>query len=310
MPSKKAQRRRARARKIEGANKAKQAAAPSARAPSAFVSKKSPCRHFTQPEDCTRHDFELCKKLVTAFDEMCNSAMDARDGMLFVPDLYQAIISTCAKYNGSIHGNEMREALFRGMILSLGTERVRHVYQPFFTTPMPYVYLLFHLESAGKDGIAFHEGSFSEANLVVHDIMICHRNMVRFFHRRNSCDCLKDIYYELKESTKRTALCMYCNAVTEIKTMCECSRCKLLRYCSSECALAHWPYHKEECESIDECRRKKEETSTTIIPQLLEEEDWSMTHNFTEEELSQMIANTKHLSHHAYEKKEDESLPK
>lgn len=99
-----------------------QAAAPSVRASSASVSEKSPCRHFTQPEDCTRHDFELCKQLVTAFDEMCNSAMDARDGMLYVPDLYQAIISTCMKYNGSIHGNEKREAMFRGMVLSLGTE--------------------------------------------------------------------------------------------------------------------------------------------------------------------------------------------
>lgn len=138
---------------------------------------------------------------------------------------------------------------------------------------------------------------------------VCNRNMVRFFHRRNSCDCLKDIYYELKESTKPIALCMYCNAVTEIKTMCECSRCKSLRYCSSECALAHWPYHKEKCESIDECRREKEETSTTII-QSLEEEDWSVTHDFTEEELSQIMANMKHLSHHVYEQKVDEKFLK
>jgi hypothetical protein len=34
------------------------------------------------------------------------------------------------------------------------------------------------------------------------------REMVRFFHRRSSCSCLKDLYYNLKDKRQREYIAM------------------------------------------------------------------------------------------------------
>lgn len=79
------------------------------------------------------------------------------------------------------------------------------------------------------------------------DIVHCPRSTVKFFHRRNPCHCLHEIYYTLKETTERTALCFRCGSIAPIKQMYRC-RCKSIRYCSRECAVEDWPYHKDNCE--------------------------------------------------------------
>eukprot|EP00956_Cyclotella_meneghiniana_P030724 scaffold78233_cov26-Cyclotella_meneghiniana.AAC.3 len=89
-------------------------------------------------------------------------------------------------------------------------------------------------------------------------VKCCPRELIRFFHRRNYCDCLKDIYYNLKENTKRRMPCFNCWSITDIRKMCQCERCELPQYCSYECAVAHWPEHKEECKFTRMHRKLKE----------------------------------------------------
>eukprot|EP00956_Cyclotella_meneghiniana_P017088 scaffold27548_cov45-Cyclotella_meneghiniana.AAC.2 len=72
------------------------------------------------------------------------------------------------------------------------------------------------------------------------------RETVRFFHRRNSCDCLKDLYYKLKESTARTVPCWNCKQWVDIKTISQC-QCQVANYCSYDYAAAHYPKHKKDC---------------------------------------------------------------
>ena len=60
-----------------------------------------------------------------------------------------------------------------------------------------------------------------------------------------------------KETTKRTAPCMNCEKLVNIKQMCECGYCKISQYCSIECAIAQWPDHKGSCKCLRKLRKPK-----------------------------------------------------
>jgi hypothetical protein len=81
------------------------------------------------------------------------------------------------------------------------------------------------------------------------DIVSCTHAIVRFFHKRIGCDCLKDIYYNLKANTKKTTVCMYCKEEKAFKEVKLC-KCKLVQYCSRECQRADWQHHKEFCKYV------------------------------------------------------------
>jgi uncharacterized paraquat-inducible protein A len=87
---------------------------------------------------------------------------------------------------------------------------------------------------------------------VVADYIACPQNIIKFFHSRNSCDCLEKIYTHLRKTPKCTTYCMSCNGVFNVREIKDCSRCKIAQYCSRECQLAHWPNHKEYCKRFCE----------------------------------------------------------
>jgi hypothetical protein len=74
------------------------------------------------------------------------------------------------------------------------------------------------------------------------------REFVRFFYRRSSCSCLKDLYYNLKDNTPKRTFCQGCKEMTDAKNIFECN-CKRVFYCSRECAKLDWADHKNICEA-------------------------------------------------------------
>ena len=154
-------------------------------------------------------------------------------------------------------GDGSREKLLREICLPEGTSRTlkligddaalrEEVFSGFGILPLVY------LEMQHR---AFNDTDEMEAEFqrVMADIMHCPRQIVRFFHRRNSCDCLKKIYYELKDTTKRTAACFECGEVKDIRTLYRCSGCNVAQFCSNECAASHWPKHKKDCRRWGKC---------------------------------------------------------
>jgi hypothetical protein len=75
----------------------------------------------------------------------------------------------------------------------------------------------------------------------------CPRDVIKFFHPHIHCDCLKELYDRLKDTTKRTTPCALCGKVEDRRKRYECSDCKLIPYCSRKCAKAHYPEHKNYC---------------------------------------------------------------
>jgi hypothetical protein len=77
------------------------------------------------------------------------------------------------------------------------------------------------------------------------------REMVKMFHRRSPCSCLKDLYYTLKDNTSIQTWCNGCETASYVKKIFECD-CKNRIYCSRECAKKDWPNHKLVCKANKE----------------------------------------------------------
>jgi hypothetical protein len=70
--------------------------------------------------------------------------------------------------------------------------------------------------------------------------------MLQFFHRRSTCSCIKNIYYNLKDNTPKKTYCNGCRELNDAKNIFECE-CKQIFYCSRECSKRDWARHQIIC---------------------------------------------------------------
>ena len=208
------------------------------------------CRHFGE-ENCSSEDFRA------AFDLAMKFADPGEECSVF--DLARR---TSDKY---YQLNDNRKKIFRRMILANGTNAcVKAANQSDLTKAthiagtLNKLAIMLEIEARDKYNGACNKNINAEIVVLVNDIINSPRQIVRFFHRRNSCDCLREIYYKLKETTKRTAACWKCRNLVDIKEMCRCDHCKTAQYCSNDCAFAHWLDHKESCREMRSIMEPKE----------------------------------------------------
>jgi len=71
-------------------------------------------------------------------------------------------------------------------------------------------------------------------------------DVVKFFRKRSSCQCLDRLYYRMR-AYPRMAKCVHCDDIDNRNHMYLCGRCKYVTYCCGECQAAEWPDHKEWC---------------------------------------------------------------
>lgn len=210
------------------------------------------CTHVGEANCWSRDDRDAVVNLYCKYECKYNSVSVDSDNIglefrVFMNDIYD-------EYH---QFSNSRKDLFRRMLLASGTDACVNeanemdlTNDPYCTT-LVFVYTLLLFESRDR-----HNGTFDspiqevEVSGHLNDIMACPRATAKFFHRRNSCDCLQDIYYNLKETTKRTSFCFNCKNVVDIKKLSRCEHCDIAQYCSYECALAHWPKHHEACKEF------------------------------------------------------------
>jgi hypothetical protein len=236
MPSKK--KAKGQARKAEKEKRAEQARAL----------QRASCKHFTMPKNATLDDFIAAYRLL---HEYMNKSLDDFDAE-----------ETYGKY---FEFDDARKQVFRNLAVAKGTsECVLAAEQKDLTKEKGmvawyYIDLLSMIECLEKcDGTISHVSvqCTIEFTKQLNTTAFYPREIVRFFHRCNSCSCLHEIYYKLKDTTQRTIDCWNCNKVVDIKKAFHC-KCEMANYCSEKCALDYWPEHKEDCRQAREAKGLK-----------------------------------------------------
>eukprot|EP00956_Cyclotella_meneghiniana_P009363 scaffold12956_cov71-Cyclotella_meneghiniana.AAC.11 len=192
------------------------------------------CHHHGE-KNWSREDYDAATSLLDEYVDKCNEigrVLFARssDQHPFV-EIYRTANVTYNKYHQFTKENDLTKetgvAYSAWSIIMIVTNEMREKYN-----------------LAQKIDIGH------EVTIPLSDILYCPRQAIKFFHRRNSCDCLQELYYKLKETTKKTSRCNNCSEVVEIRQLSKCEYCNVVQYCSYDCALAHWPTHKVDCERM------------------------------------------------------------
>ena len=73
------------------------------------------------------------------------------------------------------------------------------------------------------------------------------RDILKFFRKRTSCSCLKEMHLTARKTFPKIGQCFHCGECKERALLSVCSRCRVYQYCSRECQIANWPMHRSRC---------------------------------------------------------------
>lgn len=216
------------------------------------------CRHFYQG-DVRHKDVDTAYNLIGKYQTRYNATV--HEGLRGIYLIYPI---ACHVHEAYDQFNDNAKKMFRRMVLASGikecfdqSRRKDLTKKDCIGATRAWILMFLLIELRERKNGIIDEDEEDEIHKSLIDIADCTRETVRYFHRRNPfCDCLKELYYKLKESTKRTAACWYCGKIVEIKNMQRCE-CELPQYCSYECAMAMWPHHKENCKRRRENNLRK-----------------------------------------------------
>ena len=74
------------------------------------------------------------------------------------------------------------------------------------------------------------------------------RDALKFYRKRATCKCLKDMHLKARKTFPKEGKCFHCREVKERSLLMVCSRCGIMQYCSRKCQVAHWSRHKSDCD--------------------------------------------------------------
>ena len=113
--------------------------------------------------------------------------------------------------------------------------------------------------------IKFHKTQATSNHAKVAEMLHCDEHtLVKYFRKHIPCKCLDDKYKEVKSITRMGICsnpeCSLPRGKVERKGMLHCIRCRKEYYCSRECQEAHWPRHREWCETTVDQQTKLDAT--------------------------------------------------
>jgi hypothetical protein len=201
----------------------------------ARAQQRASCKHFVKPDNATQDDIDAA---VSLLKEYVNGSKDITNARAITTLAFQT-------YHKYFQYSDVRKRVFRELILSLGTAQCveeaneKDLTKKHTMRAWRFVILLADIEEMDKHQVSYDTHS-------MYTTICCPRETIRFFHRRNSCGCLHEVYYKLKDTTRRTFGCWNCKQLVDVKKALRCD-CGIAKYCSNKCALEYWPKHKERC---------------------------------------------------------------
>ena len=76
------------------------------------------------------------------------------------------------------------------------------------------------------------------------------RDELKFYSKRITCSCLKEMHSEARKTMPKLGECDHCKVEQERALLRVCSRCRIIQYCSKGCQVADWPNHVLECDAL------------------------------------------------------------
>eukprot|EP00956_Cyclotella_meneghiniana_P001480 scaffold1647_cov23-Cyclotella_meneghiniana.AAC.1 len=211
------------------------------------------CHHYSEQSlKCSQDDIDPAHSLMIQYRDKCVGLV--RQETYCPTNLCFLASFTYDKYH---QFSDVRKDVFRECLLASGTRycitrsnEIDITQESRIEGIELYVVMILTVEVRDRYNGAYDEKVEREIIASLIDILYCSRQTIKFLHRRNSCDCLQELYYKLKETTHKTSRCHNCKKIFEIKQLSRCEYCNLIQYCSYDCALAHWPEHKVVCEEM------------------------------------------------------------
>ena len=227
------------------------------------------CTHYILPDRSEMNAYLLANDavndLVKNYKEIAEKEMD--EGIMSTVGIYAAIINIKNKYYASLSNNEVMTQALLQLLLAKGTKSAAWIEADPSRSSSQIVYkgsctllagaFLFFKNMDKNEKLEESVGSTASATelaTLVLDLCESPREIVRFFHKRNCCDCLGKLYEEMKKTTPRSARCQQCREVKDFKQIFNCSKCMAVQYCSRDCQVSHWAHHKENCKKLKKLR--------------------------------------------------------
>ena len=226
------------------------------------------CYHHCNVRNWSKSDADAVNKLAKEYGSKFE-ALHPENLSAYHVGMSTLVVGTYNKYQ---QFSESRKDLLKRLMLACGTNAcVRASSQRDLTKEsspireaLSFVLMMLEIEVRDKCDGLLNSVTAAEVRKSFDDA-VCPRETVRFFHKRNHCDCLKELYYKLKESTKRTAGCWHCHKVFDIRTLSRCKHCNVAQFCSYECAVAMWPEHKNSAKYV----RRANNMPTKLVKAIL-----------------------------------------
>lgn len=89
--------------------------------------------------------------------------------------------------------------------------------------------------------------TFFTRDVLKANLLYRRRDLLKFFRKRISCKCLKDMHLQARETLPKLGGCQHCGKVYEREFLHVCGRCRIPTYCSRECQIADSGLHRKEC---------------------------------------------------------------
>ena len=78
----------------------------------------------------------------------------------------------------------------------------------------------------------------------------CTRSLVKYFVNQIPCNCLDEVYSQVKSTTPKIGKCQKCKETKARSSLYICTGCERIQYCSKACQMADVSRHKEHCKIL------------------------------------------------------------
>ena len=125
----------------------------------------------------------------------------------------------------------------------------------YIDVPLRIAELILSLEEYGKtkhidSAFASRYAASKRSYLSVPNVSSTKRDILKFYRKRTSCSCLKEMHLKARKIMPKMGLCFGCGQEKERVSLSVCSRCMVIPYCSRECQVAASPEHKPDCDTF------------------------------------------------------------